>query len=114
MVNPQAIGGARIAALLVEPHVSEFLDVVTREAGLEFRLSELELTARSSVVDQSLADAHIRRRTGALVLAVRGEDGRFLTNPPPETVLRAGQVLIAIGTEEELTALSHLAGNATA
>lgn len=111
VVNPQAIGGARIAALLVEPHVSEFLDVVTREAGLEFRLSELQLADTSSVVGQTLADAHIRRRTGALVLAVRAADGRFLTNPPPDTVLGTGQVLIAIGTEEELASLSLLAGN---
>ncbi len=111
VVNPQAIGGARIAAMLVEPHVAEFLDVVTHESGVEFRLSELTLAPGSPLAGGTLGDAHIRRTTGALVLAVRHPSGTFLTNPAPETVLEAGQILIAIGTEEELAALGAAAGD---
>jgi K+/H+ antiporter YhaU regulatory subunit KhtT len=33
----------------------------------------------------------------------------FTTNPPPETVLVAGQILIAIGTEGQLEALTAAA-----
>jgi K+/H+ antiporter YhaU regulatory subunit KhtT len=47
----------------------------------------------------------MREHTGALVLALRDESGAFRTNPPPETEIRAGQVIIAIGTQEELDAL---------
>jgi K+/H+ antiporter YhaU regulatory subunit KhtT len=43
-----------------------------------------------------------------LVLALRGEDGAFLTNPSPDTTIRAGEVLIAIGTPGELDALAEL------
>ncbi|MDQ3947127.1 MAG: potassium channel protein, partial [Actinomycetota bacterium] len=57
----------------------------------------------------SLRDAHIRDQTGALILAMRGSDGTFTTNPPPETLLRAGQILIAIGTESQLQALASVA-----
>lgn len=111
VVNPQAIGGARIAAMLVEPHVAEFLDVVTHEAGVEFRLSELTLAPGSPLAGCTLGGAHIRRATGALVLAVRDPSGSFLTNPTPETVMTGGQVLIAIGTQQELAALAAMAGD---
>ena len=38
VVNPQRIGGARMAALALQPHVAEFLDVVMHDGSLEFRL----------------------------------------------------------------------------
>ena len=106
VVNPQHIGGARMAAFVLRPHVAEFLDVVMHESNLEFRLEELQVAASSSVAGQTLREAHLRDRSGALVLAVRSDDGSFRSNPPPETVLEAGQVLIAIGTEDELRTLA--------
>jgi voltage-gated potassium channel len=108
VINPQAIGGARIAALLFQPHVSEFLDVVTHDAGLEFRLEEVRLPQGSALSGTSLGDSHIRARTGALVLALRRSDGSFATNPPPDTVITADQVLIAIGTQAQLDQLSEM------
>ena len=110
VINPQAIGGSRIAALLLQPHVAEFLDVATREAGMEFRLEEVRLGDQCSLCGTALGESHIRSRTGALVLALRRPDGGFLTNPPPETELAAGQVLIVVGTEEQLRDLGQLVG----
>ena len=108
VINPQAIGGSRIAALLFQPHVAEFLDVVTHEAGLEFRLEEVRLPKGSPLTGTTLGDSHIRARTGALVLALRRPDGSFATNPPPDTVIVADQVLIAIGTQAQLDQLTEL------
>ena len=52
----------------------------------------------------------MRDQTGALVLAVRDQDGTFVTNPSPDVELRAGQLLIAIGTQDQLDALKRAAG----
>ena len=43
IVNPQSIGGARMAAFVLQPHVAEFLDVVMHERTLEFRLEEVQV-----------------------------------------------------------------------
>lgn len=110
VVNPQSIGGARMAAFVLQPHVTEFLDVVMHDRDIEFRLEEVAVSPRSSIVGTTLRDAHIRDRTGALVLAMRDEGGSFATNPSPDDFLGAGQVLIAIGTPSELAALTALAG----
>jgi len=110
VINPQAIGGSRIAALLLQPHVAEFLDVVTREAGIEFRLEEVRLDERCLLCGSTVGSSRIRAHTGALVLAIRQPDGSFLTNPAPETLLQPGQVLIAIGTEPQLAELTRMVG----
>ena len=106
VVNPQGIGGARMAAFVLHPHVAEFLDIVMHDGSLEFRLEEVPLPAGSPLAGRSLRDAHIRDSTGALILALLDSGGEFTTNPPPETVLEAGQILIAIGTEVQLKALA--------
>ena len=110
VVNPQSIGGKRMAAFVIQPHVAEFLDVVMHDGTLEFRLEEVAVAQGSPLAGASLRDAHIRDRTGALILAMRDGDGTFTTNPQPETVLEAGQILIAIGTEAQLKALAEAAG----
>jgi voltage-gated potassium channel len=109
VVNPQSIGGARMAAFVLQPNVAEFLDVVMHEQSLEFRLEEVTLSVGSSFEGRTLRDVDVRDRTGALVLALRDEDGTFTSNPSPDTVMRSGQVLIAIGTQAELDVLAQLA-----
>jgi voltage-gated potassium channel len=110
VVNPQRIGGDRMAAFAVQPHVVDFLDVVMHDGSLEFRLEEVVLDPRSSIAGASLRDAQIRDRTGALILALRKPDGEFLTNPDPATVIAPDHILIAIGTAAQLSALVGLAG----
>ena len=44
-MNPQRIGGQRIAAAALQPNVVEFLDVVMHDGNLEFRLKEVPVRA---------------------------------------------------------------------
>lgn len=109
VVNPQGIGGARMAAFALQPHVAEFVDVVMHDGSLEFRLEEIQVPDSSPLAGRSLRDAHIRDRTGALVLALRDRDGQFTMNPGPDVVVAAGHILIAIGTAEQLASLTRAA-----
>lgn len=109
VVNPQRIGGGRMAAFARQPHVVDFLDVVMHDGSLEFRLEEVAVPPESPLSGCTLRDAQIRDRTGALVLAIRSPDGTFATNPSPETAIRPGDILIAIGTTAQLAALREAA-----
>jgi len=111
VVNPQHIGGQRIAAMILQPSVTDFLDVVMHDADIEFRLAEVEVGTSSPIAGRTLRDAHIRDLTGALVLAMRDAEGRFRSNPTPETEIRPGEVLIAIGTPDQLDALRAQVGD---
>jgi voltage-gated potassium channel len=82
--------------------------VVMHERGIEFRLEEIPVPEGSPIEGCSIREAHVRDRTGALVLALRDQTGSFTTNPPPETEIRAGEVMIAIGTPGDLQKLEHL------
>jgi voltage-gated potassium channel len=107
VVNPANIGGARMAAFALQPHVAEFVDVVMHDGSLEFRLEEVSVPQGSPLDGRTLRDARIRDRTGALVLAMRNEGGDFVTNPSPDVEITAGHILIAIGTGSQLDALTR-------
>lgn len=102
VVNPQEIGGARIAAFALQPNVAEFLDVVMHDGSLDFRLAEVTIPQGSPLAGCSLRESRLRDRTGALVLALRHPDGTFTTNPDPDAILSNDQVLILIGTQDQL------------
>jgi voltage-gated potassium channel len=109
VVNPQDLGGARMAALAVQPDVAEFLDVVMHDGSLEFRLEQVLVNASSVLAGETLRSARVHDRTGTLVLAMREPDGTFRTNPPPTAEIVAGEVLIVIGDSVQVAALRSLA-----
>jgi len=108
VVNPQDLGGARMAALAVQPHVAEFLDVVMHDGSLEFRLEQVDVPVNSPLSGQTLASAGVHARTGALVLALRHPGEGFIANPPPEAQVGAGDVLVVIGNVGQIDALRLL------
>jgi voltage-gated potassium channel len=111
VVSPYGIGGRQMAVLMLKPLVSDYLDVVTGDGALEFRVEELKLTDKCCAVGRSIKDLSVRKTTGATILAVRrGETGSFDTNPSPEAVLQSGDTMIAIGTPSEITKLEELVG----
>lgn len=108
VVNPHEIGGTRMAAVFLQPHVAEFLDVVMHDRELEVRLEEFVVRERSPFSGHSIRDCAVRERTGAIVLAVRKRGLGFMSNPPDETVLEPDDVVIALGTSDELETLHDL------
>jgi voltage-gated potassium channel len=111
VVNPQRLGGQRMAAAALQPNVVEFLEVVMHDVDLEFRLEEVTVDAGSRLTGRSLRETGLGD-AGALVLALRENGGPFVTNPSPDTAIEAGAVLIAIGTQPQLAALRKAAGPA--
>lgn len=106
VITPTEIGGRRMAAMVLRPMVADYLDIVTRGDGLELKLEQIQLTEDDPFVDLTIGAAHIRSTTGVFVLAVHAIDGTVNTNPAPETVLRVGDRLVLLGTDEQLRAFA--------
>src|SRR6267378_7936884 len=69
-----------------------------------------ELALRpGGVTDRSLRNARIRERFGVTVVAIRRADGLVL-NPPPDTMLRAGDVVRVFGLTDQIEAFAAAAG----
>ena len=92
---------------MLQPLVTDYLEVVTGGGELEFRVEEFALNATCEVVGRSIEELDIRNRTGATILAVRHGTGRFDTNPDPNLVLSDEDTVVAIGTPDEMVNLEE-------
>ena len=76
--------------------------------------SIVEFTLPASWVGKSLAEIEVRAKYGLHVVAVRrlvaGEDDRRIVVPGPSEPMQEGDVLILMGKDEQLAALSKLHG----
>ncbi len=98
VVNPHELGGAHMAALVTQPHVAEFLDIAMHDRELNISITEIEIPPHSTLDLCPLRDCE---QTGVTVLAVRKATGEFVHHPDREATLREGDVLIALGTDED-------------
>ena len=108
VVQPYAAAGMEMAKLSLKPQVAAFLDIVSTHGGPELRFEEIEVTRACGKAGRTIRNLRVRHNTGALVVGLRKHDGTFDTTPDPDTVLDEGDVLIAVGTNEELGALEEL------
>lgn len=109
VVSPYITGGKRMAAAALRPQVMDFLDGVLTGTDSSFYMEEFLVDPNSCVyVGHTLRDAKLRSQSGALVLAVRRASGTLIVGPTGETAIEGGDMLICLGTAEQLRALNQI------
>jgi voltage-gated potassium channel len=106
---PYAITGHRLAQSLLRPHVVQFLDFTTKDIAMDISIEQVRVSAGSEVAAKTIREMQMRRNMGVIVMAIRRRDGSMLFNPPADTAVEAGDYLIVMGKQEDLTALEGLA-----
>ena len=112
VVSPHQIGGQHMANIVTRPHVTDFLDVVTLDGGIELWLEELTIEKASRLDGKTVGGANVRRYTGVTLVAVLRQGGGATITPDANTRLEAGDQLIVLGTREQLAALEKLTSTA--
>ncbi len=103
-VSPYAIGGKRMAHLMLSPRAVDFFETALRRGRETLSIGELQVAPGSRAVGEPL-DALRSRGSGATILAVlRGPDG-MVAAPADSLVLGTGDHLLALGTDEQLERL---------
>jgi len=110
VVSPYYIGGLRIAHTLLKPSVVDFIEFATKSENLELQMEEIKVNEKSNIVDQSLDQCDIRKDMGIIIVAIKRESGHMEFNPTSTSVIRKGDILIAMGETKQLEALEKRVG----
>ena len=108
VVLPYTTAGQVMANLVLKPQVTAFLDAVTTATGPDLQLAEIEVRRTCPAAGRTIRELRIRHETGAIVVALRKPDGSFDTTPEPDTPLGVGDVLIGVGSPDEIRRLEDL------
>jgi len=99
VISPYKSSGAEMARLALQPQVTGVVDVAP-----EYRMEEIDVSEGCEAEGRSIEQV----RGTTTIAAIRSSDGEVHPQPPGETVLRAGDVLVAMGTVEALKKLEAL------
>jgi voltage-gated potassium channel len=109
VVSPYIIGGSRVAQAVLRPTVVDFIELATRTEHFELQIEETSLAAHSALVGTTLRDSLLHKRYGIFIVAIKKASGQMVYNPPGETIMEAGDTLIALGHRQHLDELDDLA-----
>jgi voltage-gated potassium channel len=108
VISPYFIAGRRMASMAMMPVAVDFLDTVMHSEHLELNLGEFKVEEGSQLKEKTLGEAKIRQNSGAYILSIRKMMGNFVLQPVADTKVEQGDVLVAIGTPPQLTALEKM------
>jgi voltage-gated potassium channel len=116
VISTPSIAGQRMAAIVMRPSVTQFLDVVMRSDDLDMRIEEIPIGAGSPMIGKTLKETGIGGHTGALVIGITKPGGRTSVNASEtatlsSTVLGEQDVLIALGSADQLVRLADFVGS---
>ena len=109
VVNPYRHGGRLMAQQLLQPNVTEFIDVISKWGGADLSLEEIQLQAGSSLAGVALREAPIRSELNVIVVGLRRAAQGFIFNPSSDQSLEAGDIMIVLGRRENLRILAQTA-----
>ena len=103
VISPYQMAGHRMAELAVRPALVDVMDSL-HHGESEIAVEELLVQPRVAAVGKTIASAGLVSPDAAKVLAVRRRDGTLHANPAADLLLEEGDLVIALGSEEQLFA----------
>ena len=131
VISPYVAGGRTMAATALRPLSVDFMDLL---AGSDCEVEEFQLSddpeRLGSLSGRTLQELHLKRHTGALVLAVRNPEPELvnpysyrgtsyarggpelIANPGGDVKVLPGQLMVVLGSKEQLARFRALLGPA--
>lgn len=108
VIMPDKIGGTRMARLVVDPDVVEFIEtIIMQPRGV--KIEELSCKGMAECfAGKTIKDLDIHKRTGANIIGLKNESKQYIVNPPANTILSSDYQLFVLGTAEDISKLKEL------
>ena len=109
IIMPDKIGGTRMAKLVTQPDIVEFLDFIMLQSAENLALEEISCKNIATCFNgKTIRELDIRNESGANIIGLRREDRSYIINPIPEIVLTSNDKIFVLGTKNQITKLKEL------
>jgi voltage-gated potassium channel len=114
VIMPDKIGGRRMAGLVAQPDVIEFLDYLTLQSPENVMLDEISLDILTDYFNgRTLRELEKHNDSGAKVIGIKLQGRAFMINPLPETVITTRDKLFALGNKKQINQFRDLISDIT-
>ena len=109
VIMPDRIGGQRMAKLVAQPDIVEFIENILIQEANEVNLEEINCEIlHESLLNKTISEIGFRNKSGANIIGLKREDNTYVFNPPAETSLRPTSKLFVLGNNEQIKTFEKL------
>lgn len=109
VIMPERIGGQRMAKLVHQPDVVEFLEYILLQKSQDVILEELSCRKMAQYwVGKSIGDMKIMEKTGANVIGIKTGGARYVYNPNSQMILSRNDNLFVLGGPAQIVKMKEL------
>lgn len=103
VILPDKIGGTHMATLVSKPDVIEFIDYLSGEEGESINMESVPYEELPEhIKNKSLHDVMGWKKTGVNCIGIKNGEGRFVINPPEDTIIAEGMKVIVLGNKQQI------------
>ena len=110
VISPYEIGARRMALAILQPAVTEFLDLAVHSSSFDLSIEQVEIGDASILIGKTIKDVGLRQQYGVTILAVQDPTKGLILSPGPEFKLEKDFILVALGSSDALKRLRAVAG----
>ena len=109
VIMPDKVGGQRMAKLVAQADVVEFLEYIMLQGSKDVSLVEISCKGISPYfMENSIGELGVRNLSGANIIGIRNKDGSYVFNPSPEIKITSEDQLFVLGNPEQLDKLKRI------
>lgn len=116
VIMPDRIGGIRMAKMVAQPDVVEFIDNILLQTESKVKLEEVDgLHIDSCYLQGTIRDLQVRTNSGATIVGIKTKGGEYVFNPSPDDRITCDDKLFVLGSPAQVAKLkSAISGEAKA
>ncbi|MCK5821499.1 MAG: potassium channel protein [Bacteroidales bacterium] len=106
VIMPDRIGGVRMAKLVAQPDVVEFIDNILLQSDSKVKLEEIDgRKIDSCFLEGTIRDLQVRTNSGAAIVGIKAKSGEYIFNPAPDVQLSCDDKLFVLGSPSQIAKL---------
>lgn len=103
VIMPDKIGGKHMATIVSKPDVVAFIDYLTGHEDESMNIEAVDYShLPDAIKDTTLQHIMEWKQTGVNCIGIKQKNGRFLINPPENTIISEGMKLIILGSKQQI------------
>ena len=112
VIMPERMGGQRMARLVTQPDVVEFMEYILLQRNRDVSLHEVHCRKMSETnLGKTIGELKMGSVTGTTIIGLKNGDGKYVFNPGVDYPLSPKDQLFVLGSPEQVKSLnSYLEG----
>jgi len=109
IIMPDKLGGERMADLVIEPNIVEFLDYILLQNRDQTNLEEISVShLNKSFVNKTIRELNVRNVSGANIIGLKTHENKYVLNPMADYSIELASHIFALGNPDQIKKLKEL------